>query len=358
MASLDEMVAFLQAQESPEAYIVRTFADHDVVLLAERHGIKHFVELVHRLIPRLHAAGITNVGMEFGAAEDQEALDALVTGETYDASLARQLMFNYNVGWAYQEYHDVYRRAWAFNRARPQGTPPFRIVNLSYRYDWRPFKNARTPWVMQRVFSRGPIETFRANVVEREVWAKGEKILILTGTLHAFTKYRFPTFDGFVPGFARTSDVYFGNLLEERAPGRAWSVMLHMPWESPDLSRQVRPLNGLLDEAMALADHKPVGFDTRRSPFAQQIDQSSYFASGYPDFTLATLADGYIYEKPFRAYHGCTLDRQFLTAENWPQAREQIPDPDWGGRPATLDAYWERIAAFVDMDRWLRDVRD
>lgn len=356
--SLDDIVSFLHEQASPEDYIVKKFADHDVVLLAESHGIKHFVELVQRLIPFLHAAGVTNVGMEFGAAEDQGALDALVTSETYDEALARQLMFNYNVGWAYKEYYDVYRHAWMFNATRPHGSPPFRIVNLSYRYDWSGFRTVRTPSVMRHVFRRGNIEQFRADVVEREVLASGQKILILTGAVHAFTKYRYPQYDYFAPDFVRYSDADFGNLLEQRAPGRNATIMLHIPWESPDQSQQIRPLNGLLDAAMEVVGHRRVGFDTQHSPFARHVDQSSYFATGYPAFTLATLADGYIYEKPFRAYEGCTVDPLFLTEENWPDAKEQTPDPDWGGRPASREAYMERIASFVDMRRRLRAVRE
>ncbi len=358
MESFDDIVAFLREQESPEAYILKKFADHDVVLLAESHGIKHFVELVQRLIPLLHTAGVTNVGMEFGAAEDQDALDALVVAPTYDDAQARQLMFNYNVGWAYKEYYDVYRHAWMFNRTRPPESLPFRIVNLSYRYDWSGFRTVRTPSVMRSVFRRGNIERFRADVVEREVLAKGQKILILTGAVHAFTKYHYPQYDYFAPDFVRYTDADFGNLLEQRSPGRNATVMLHIPWDSPDQSQQLRPLNGLLDAAMEAAGAKPVGFDTRSSPFARYVDQSSYFATGYPEFTLAMLADGYIWEKPFRAYEGCTVDPLFLTEANWPDAKGQTPDPDWGGCPATLAAYMERIAGFVDMQRRLRAVRD
>src|SRR5437764_12372934 len=95
-----EIVQYLKAHwRSPEDYVVDKLADHDVVLLAETHGIKHNLLLVQGLMPRLHAAGVYNVGMEFGAVEDQEQLDRLVTGASYDEDLARRLMFNYNVGW-------------------------------------------------------------------------------------------------------------------------------------------------------------------------------------------------------------------------------------------------------------------
>jgi hypothetical protein len=353
------IVAHLRAHwQSPEGYLTRKFAEHDVVLVAEMHGIRHNLELIQNLIPRLYEAGIYNVGMEFGAVEDQEQLDALVQhADTYDEDLARRLMFNYNVGWAYREYMDVYRRAWQLNRSLPPDAPRFRVVNLSYKYDWRHLRGPRTPYTMRKVFPRGDTERFRAGVVQREILDRGQKILVITGTIHAFTKYRMPEYDYYSPDFVMLRDVTFGNQLEQIAPGRNFTILLHIPWDSKDSTHLVRPLGGIIDEAMEAFGDKRVGFDTKGSPFESIHDSSSFYATGYPDFTLATIADGYIFEKPFRDYQGCTVDEQFLTEQNWPAAQEQIPDPDWGGRPATRDDYMQRIRDYVDMDRRLKGVR-
>ena len=48
------------------------------MLLAEDHGIRHNLKLVHALIPWLYQAGVYTLGMEFGASEDQADLDQLV----------------------------------------------------------------------------------------------------------------------------------------------------------------------------------------------------------------------------------------------------------------------------------------
>ncbi len=353
-----EIVRYLKAHwRSPEGYIVDKFADHDVVLVAEDHGIKHNLVLIQTLIPRLHAAGVYNVGMEFGAAEDQEPLDQLVTADRYDENRARRLLFNYNVGWAYQEYMDIYRHAWQLNRSLPPGAPRMRVVNLSYRYDWRHLREPRTPVVMQKVYPKGEIESFRTAVVQREILAKNQKILIITGTIHAFTKYRMPEYDPYSPNFVLLRDITLGNRLEQVATGRSCTVLLHIPWPAPDMGSQVRPLDGLIDDVMVEFGDKQVGFDTAGSPFATIRDDNSFYATGYPAFTLATIADGYIYEKPFREYEGCTVDEQFLTKANWPAAQEQVPDPDWNGRPASLDAYMAQIRRYVDMGVRLEDVR-
>ena len=113
---LDAAAGYLREQwRAPEQYVLDTFAQRDVVLLAEDHAIRHNLLLVQRLIPLLPAVGVFTLGMEFGASEDQAALDALTTAEHYDEALARRLMFTYNVGWAYHEYMDLYRAAWALS---------------------------------------------------------------------------------------------------------------------------------------------------------------------------------------------------------------------------------------------------
>ena len=89
---------------TPEEYLVGTFADHDIVFLGERHWIKQDVELVQRLIPRLHEAGIRRLKLEFLCQEDQALTDRLVTDEQYDEDVARRLFFRgsttcYSVGY-------------------------------------------------------------------------------------------------------------------------------------------------------------------------------------------------------------------------------------------------------------------
>lgn len=67
----------------------------------------------------------------------------------------------------------------------------FRVLNISYRYNWEKFEGARTPENMKQVFPLGNTEDFRCTLLEREVLSVHEKILVLTGTIHAFTSYRF-----------------------------------------------------------------------------------------------------------------------------------------------------------------------
>lgn len=336
--------------QTPEAYIVGVFQTRDVVLLAEDHAIRHNLQLVHRLIPLLHQAGVTNLGMEFGASEDQAALDQLVTADSYDADQARRLMFNYNVGWAFKEYLDVYRAAWAFNQTLPAPAPPFRILNLSYQYNWSGAPTVRTPANARQIYPLGPVDAYRAERVRGEVLDRGEKILILTGTPHAFTHYQLPFFDFNAPGFVRWENRNLGQLLYQQFPERVFCILLHQPFASrwQGGAARVYPARGAIDQVMAVHADRRVGFDLRDSPFGALPDRS-FYASGHDDFRLRQLADGYVYERQFSEYEGCTVDEAFLTEANWPEAQRQFPDPDWHPRPATLAEYWAQIRQYVNI---------
>jgi len=344
--------------QTPEQYIVNTFRQHDVVLLAEDHAICHNLQLAHTLIPLLYQAGVRHFGMEFGASEDQSDLDALVTAAHYDEDTARRLMFNYNVGWAFKEYLDIYRAAWALNRTLPPSAPKFRILNLSYRYQWEGAPVVRTPENARMIYHRGPVDGYRAARVRSEVLDKGEKVLILTGTPHAFTRYRIPLYDFNADGFVRFEERNLGQRLYQLAPERVFCILLHQPFPSQwqGGAELVFPARGAIDQVMATYDDRRVGFDLKGTPFGELIEDS-YYATGSTDFRLGQLADGYVYERPFADFAGCTLDEAFLTQENWPEAQRQFPDPDWHQRPETLAEYWAQIRSYVDIPQRYRTLR-
>ncbi len=347
----NELTAYLKKHwQTPEEYILSKFQARAVIFLAEDHAIRHNLLLVQGLIPRLHQAGVYHLGMEFGASEDQEALDALVTAPEYIEDQARRLMFNYNSGWAYQEYLDIYRAAWQWNSSLPEGVRPFRVLNLSYRYDWKGSSAVRTPENAKKIFHLGSTERHRANLVQREILAKGEKILVLTGTPHAFTRYRMPIFDAHTEGFIRWDEADFGHLVYRMAPEKVFTILLHQPFESKlnGWSELVLPAGGEIDRALRGFRDRRVGFDLGDTPFGRLPDDS-YYASGSQYFTLGQLADGYIYEKPVAKFEGCRIDELFLNEANWPEALAQFPDPDWHARPASLEAYWAQIRRYVDI---------
>lgn len=354
-----ELAGYLAAHaNTPEQYVIGKFGRYDIVFLAEDHAIKHNLLLAQRLIPLLYRAGVYNFGMEFGASEDQAELDRLVTAERYDEAIARRLMFNYNVGWAYREYMDIYRAAWKLNRSLPPGARKFRVLNLSYRYDWSAYGGNRTPATLARVHHRGNPEIYRADLVRREIVVKGEKILILAGNSHAFTRYAQPVDDYLSVGFYRLESRYMGGLLYAEVPEKVFTIQLHRAFDSQTGGGAVlvHPADGAIEQVMAYLPGRRVGFDLVDTPMGELRDHS-YYAIGHPDLRLRDLVDGYIYERPLREFEGCTIDRHFVTSANWAETRRRYPDfPFLDPWPATPSEYLRKLGEYSNLAQRYRSM--
>jgi hypothetical protein len=342
---------------SPQEYIVSKFKTKDIILLSEEHRVKENLELVKSLIPVLYKNGVYTIGMEFGASENQKTLDSLILAPEYNEDLARKLMFNYNSGWVFKGYTDLYKAAWVFNKTVPKSAKKFRILNLSYRYNWSSFSGYRTPEKMKKVFYKGNTEVYRFGIVEKEIMAKGEKLLILTGDIHAFTKYKFPVYDFLGVDFVRLENGYFGNLLYDKYPQKVYSILLHKPFMNrPDTKPElVSPANGAIETIMQKLNNEPVGFDLINTPLGKLRDDS-YYSLGYENFALENFYDGYVFLKQIKKLSGCEIDTAFLTEKNWEQAKENVTDPDWRPRPKSLEEYWKQILEYADVPKKYAEV--
>jgi hypothetical protein len=208
----------------------------------------------------------------------------------------------------------------------------------------------RTPANTWRVFPKGNTEPYRADLIKREILDRGEKVLVLTGTPHAFTRFALPVFEYDAPGFYRLVSSFLGHLLYSEFPNQVFTILLHQPFESrlDGAARLVHPASGAIDQVMAGGFGRPIGFDLVGTPLGALPD-NSFYATGAPDFRLQHLADGYIYDRPFERYEGCTVDEKYMTDENWPEAQANFPDPHWHARPETPEAYWAHVRNYVDI---------
>ena len=293
------LVAELKANGKPPAeYVVNKFKTADVVLLGEDHAVQQNLAFVRSLIPLLYKAGVTNLVMEFGAEEDQAKLDTLITAQTYDEKLAKQLMFHYNTMWSWQDYREIYKAAWEFNRQLLPGSKPFRILNMSYVFNWSGYSGVRTPAAMHKVFPRGAIDEFRANLIEREILDRHEKALVLTGTPHAFTRFAKPEPNPEADGFCVHTRNMLGNRLQRDYPSRVTNIMFHqllgnLPQQSPSW---VAPANGAIENLARANGNAAVGFDLRNTRIGTLKLGTSYSVCE-PDLTLGEFFDGYIFRR-------------------------------------------------------------
>jgi hypothetical protein len=341
--------------QTPEDYVISKFKAHDIVFLGEWHRIKHDPELVQKLIPRLHSAGVYYLGFEFARRVDQPLIDSLLNAQVYDEQLARLIVFKEFVHWGYQEYVDIFKVAWNLNHSLPVGSHRFRILGLNNSPDWSFVKSQddRDKGEVMRKVWHGETEEDWAKVLLDVVISKGEKTLVYCGIHHAFTEYRQPiAIDG---KFIRFGDVRAGNYVFQKIGKRTITIYLHAPWINADGYDKppVLPADGYIDALLneIEPEHQRVGFDLKGTPFGKLPGETSLYKFGYDHFTLETIYDGYICQGPLSSYRGVTPIKDFVNERNLEEARAQSPNPSL--RNATIEDFYEGAVQDADIPRRL-----
>jgi hypothetical protein len=341
------------AWRSPEDYIVGAFAHHDVVFLGEFFKIRQNVELVKGLIPRLYAAGVRNLGIEYALSDDQGQIDSLLTAPAWDDGRARAITFHWLVTWGYQEYIDLYRAAWQVNSTRAAGARPFRIVGLNVHQNWdylKTQKDLSNPETVAKIFANGVPDAAMAGVIDREFTRTGEKALVFCGMQHIFTRYRSRAYEKNAAAMKLAETRRAGNIVFQKMGGRAFSISLHAPW--PDGTQKAGlgyPVDGAVDALIEALpeDKRSAGWDTEGTPLGALPLVHGSYAEDSPGGTLADLFDGYVVQGPIAAYTMVTPIRDFISPANAELAGREFP----GIKPAappTVDQLNQTIADDVE----------
>jgi hypothetical protein len=324
--------------KNPIDFIKEVFKTKDIVFLAEDHAVKDNLDFFIKLIPHLHEIGVDCIGMEFGANEDQDVLDRLVTGNKYSYNLARQLMFHYNVIWPYKEYTNVYKAVFDLNQRVSSTEKKMRIINLSYIYDWSEYTLPDTPEKRRKVFHKGYIEDFRYNVLKKEVIDTNKKILILTGTIHALTRYK----------YKKQESRFFGQIVYDNYPDKTFTICLHEFFRDNN-NKSYQLANGYLENVCKTYEDG-CGFDLSSSDFGN-IKMEGKYLEGYKEVLLKDVFDGYIFLNELNKRKGCTIDCEFINNHSLEEILKQYPDPNWHKPPKSLEEYWQQVKNYVDLDK-------
>ena len=318
---------------SPEDFLVECFKNHDIVFVGEHHYIKHDVELIQNVIPKLYQAGVYNLGIEFAVHGSQNDIDSLIFADTYDQKLANKIIFDFWAIWGYQEYIDIFYAAWKFNHSLPADQPKFNIYGLNSDLEWsyaRTEADMENPEVMQKVFADGDSDERMAGTIKTEFIDKNKQALIYSGINHAFTKYKQPIVDNQTDSVIRFIDNRMGNRIYKLIGDRCCTVFLHSPFPSyKGYGTYVLPGDGIIDSLMIGFDPKyqSWGMDLTNSPFGEISAKTSYWSHGYPEFKLRDFCDGYIYQKSFCEYEGVRTAENFVTEENRLRVISEFANP-------------------------------
>ena len=288
--------------ESPEEYVVRQFATHDIIFLGEMHGVRQNLEFLQQLLPRLYAAGVYNLGYEFSVYKDQPKIDRLLASTSYDPGIANDLLNEIDLTYVTREYTDVYRAAWELNRKLPPGSHPFRIVALNID------QSGQTPsdaWGGQKLNIHDQTNIFWSQVISKEFLAKREKALIYSGSGHAFTRFFYQR--------KQDHSISAGNLIHNVIRDRAMTILLHGDGDRKDLTRQI-------DDLVETGNTgRPAGFDTRNTALGTLPVPDNGYLFGKENcgpFALGDVADGYLWLGRRTDLAGVRFIRGFVTPKN------------------------------------------
>lgn len=331
-----EAVQFLKAQgQPPVEYVLSKIRGHRAVLLGETHWIRHDVQLVIDLVPRLQSAGADAVGMEMLPASSQPAIDRIVAAGTWDAAAAMSVL---RVGaWPYREYLEIIHAVWKHNREQPADRKKLKLIALGPGTDWR-----------ERLLPRGETyDQFMARLVLDFLKEPGRRILVYAGIHHAFTRYHQPE----LPRDQRVERFMdrMGNILWREIGEEVFFVLLEAPWQCRTQEgngwTRCLPVRGAVDCAAAALDH-PAGFDIAGSPFADlRITPDFLYGLGYPSLRLVDFADGYVWTRPIEEYQGVGVIPLSEFAPDEPSleevARNNPFSDEKGLKRADLQALWD-----------------
>jgi len=334
LAPLKEHV--LAYGKNPERYVTEAFERHSIVFLGgigDSTLVRQQVELVSRLVPELHGSGIRAIGIEQALYDDQQAIDRLVTADSFDEREAQRLLFRRHVMWGYQEYVEIFRAAWRVNSTLEEGKQPFRIVGLSPRNEWRHLekqKDLENEVLKNRILAQGLPSVFMADVIEREFVDAGFKALVYCTVPHVFTDYRNKRYEENTrdSGFDEARSA--GNIIHDQIGGEAVTILLHYPWpEEKSMFRVGRPFGGAVDALIESLpeNRRQAGFDTAGTPFADLPVNRGVYAHGYEDLRMKDLCDGYLIDGHVHRYEMVTPIEGFINESNVSEAMTNFPAP-------------------------------
>jgi hypothetical protein len=296
-----------RAGKEPGTYVVSKFAAHDLVLLGETHEVKENCEFVAALVAPLYKAGVRTLGTEFVRSRFNDRLAGIVTAAEYDEPAVADL---FRRGpwptWGYREYLDIVRAAWAFNRTLPAGAEPFRVVGLDA--DWKQVELLRATAAERFKIVTGR-EEHMARVIEREAFGKKAKALVHIGFAHTVRQGE-----------------RLAAKLSRKTGGRMFQVCLHHQMPGGDTPR----FTGFIEEVVAGAEVKAVGFDVAGSPLAGLRDeQGQYFRMLGRGSTFQDFAQGYVLLKPARELTPVSWVKGFIVPDTFAEAKEVAEGLGW-----------------------------
>ena len=299
-----QLLQYVKTHHKPAVdFVVGQFEKHDLVLLGETHEVAENCRFVASLVEPMYHAGVRTLALEFNRSRFNDELHRLVTSPDFDEDLLKRLFRQSPwATWGFTEYAETHRAAWRLNRDLPADAPKFRLIGIDN--DWRQHEvwNPQRDRV-QAFRERLEREQHMTQIIKTECLEKNVKALVHIGRDHTYTKF----------------GIRLAKVLTDDYGSRVKQVVLHTAWASRDGRA---PITGVLERlAFRAGGGQAIGFDIIDSPLNVLSDRTFVHWERRPKATLADFAQSYVFLKPIDDLHGMTWMTDFITDENFEQAR-------------------------------------
>jgi hypothetical protein len=217
----------------------------DIVLLGEFTLIKEQAEFVDQLLPQLNAHGVTTVAVEFLAADDQDAINRLLSASYFDEALARDLLVRRNAFFANLQYLNLIRTTW-------QNKLQILAIGAPIDHEWASQisenPNAES---YKKLYPQGLPDEFMAALLEKQVLVAGKKALVFVPKDSAIIGFDEPNYFAQVSALGIGSPQRLGRLLKAKYAGKIASALFHDPWQNQGgKTPVVFPASGIIDRLL------------------------------------------------------------------------------------------------------------
>lgn len=299
----------------PIVAILDAFRSHSLVGLAEPHRNEqaHHFRLALIRDDRF-AAVVRDIVVEYGTARYQDVIDRFVSGAEVSDALLRRVWQDTTQGhtvWDVPIYEEFFRAVRAANQSRPR-TLQLRVLLGDPPTEW---ESAQSWDDVARPMADYARDRYPAEVIRREVLAKGRRALVIYGDGHLWRQAGFPTLTSLLESTGATIfTVASANLadLDAVQPGAA-------AWPTVSIATVRSTILGVKE----FSHYYPIppGDVTRRSLRLQdQVDAIAYYGPRNT-LTRSELSPSLCRDS---AYMGMRLARMRLRPPGAPNFGEQL----------------------------------
>ncbi|TVQ26029.1 MAG: hypothetical protein EA383_06690 [Spirochaetaceae bacterium] len=347
---------------SPEDYLLDALQENQIVFLGTIGRIRQHTEFVAQMVEALPLSGVHTIAVDFLLADDQEIVDGLVSGSTFDRRTAADLLLRRDVLFGFEDYVDVLEAVWDYNRSRPDDSEAIRLIALSQRFNYAAIEtreDIQNPERMRAVLPDGPPDTYMANQILDRIVETDRKALVFIRKPHALSGLNLSSVGEQMAELGFEDVRPAGVQVRDAVGDGVVTFLLHGPW--PDSGR-MQGMNYAADGYIdAVLDRLPdglqrVGFTLGADPLGSLGIRTTQLGDPENPRAFRDIADGYLVVERSARLAASRVIPDFYTSDNIEYARQNFPGPpDDSMDEQSLQEYLRGIVQAFD--RNLREFR-